>query len=75
MKRLWLYALCGIMIIACASKNTHEGEKYGFVSISEIIPDVLLDIRCHSTYNFVGTRVDGYDEPVALLAHQVPMLS
>lgn len=47
-----------------------EGTKYGFVSISEVIPDVILEIRYHSTYNFVGTRVDGYDEPVALLTRQ-----
>lgn len=47
-----------------------EGAKYDFVSISEEIPDVLLDIRYHGTYNFVGARVDGYDEPIALMTRQ-----
>ncbi|MCQ2342348.1 MAG: M15 family metallopeptidase [Paludibacteraceae bacterium] len=47
-----------------------EGTKYGFVSISEVVPDVILEIRYHSTYNFVGTRIDGYDEPIALLTRQ-----
>lgn len=32
----------------------------GFTEIREVIPDVLMDIRYHTTHNFVGTRVDGY---------------
>ena len=39
----------------------------GFVLVSEAVPDVILEIRYHSTFNFVGERVDGYDEPVAIL--------
>ena len=39
----------------------------GFVTVSEAVPDVILEIRYHSTFNFVGERVDGYDEPVAIL--------
>ena len=39
----------------------------GFVLVSEVVPDVILEIRYHSTFNFVGERVDGYDVPVAVL--------
>ena len=39
----------------------------GFVSVGEEIPDVLLEIRYYSTFNFVGSRIDGYERPVALL--------
>ena len=39
----------------------------GFVSISEYIPDVIIEARYYSTYNFVGERIDGYEEPVALI--------
>ncbi|MBR1483238.1 MAG: M15 family metallopeptidase [Ruminococcus sp.] len=42
----------------------------GFVSLSDVIPDVLLDIRYYSTYNFTGERVRGYEEPVALLSKE-----
>ena len=42
----------------------------GFVLVSEMIPDVILDIRYHSTFNFLGERVDGYEEPVALLTRE-----
>lgn len=45
-------------------------DRSGFVSVSDVIPDVILEIRYHSTYNFVGARVDGYEEPVALLTRE-----
>ena len=48
--------------------DVHSPE--GFVSLSEAIPDILLDIRYYSTYNFVGERIDGYEEPVALLTRE-----
>ena len=42
-------------------------DQSGFVSLGETIPDVLLDIRYYSTFNFIGERIDGYEEPAALL--------
>lgn len=41
-----------------------------FVSVTEIIPDIILDIRYYSTYNFVGERINGYEEPCALLTKE-----
>ena len=42
----------------------------GFVSVGEAIPDVLLEIRYYSTFNFIGDRIDGYERPVALLTRE-----
>ena len=42
----------------------------GFVSVSEAVPDVILEIRYYSTYNFIGDRIDGYEEPIALLTKE-----
>ncbi len=42
----------------------------GFVLLSESVPDAILEIRYFSTYNFVGDRVDGYEEPIALLTKE-----
>ena len=42
----------------------------GFVSIGEAIPDVMLDIRYYSTFNFIGDRIDGYEQPIALLTRE-----
>ena len=42
----------------------------GFVSIGEVIPDLILEIRYYSTFNFIGDRIDGYEQPVALLTRE-----
>lgn len=42
----------------------------GFIAVSDAIPDALLDIRYYTTYNFVGQRIDGYEEPIALLTKE-----
>ena len=39
----------------------------GFVLLSDVVPHIVQEIRYYSTFNFVGDRVDGYEEPVALL--------
>ena len=41
-----------------------------FVLLSEAVPDAILEIRYYSTYNFVGDRIDGYEEPTALLTKE-----
>lgn len=46
---------------------TPEKDASGFCLLTDSIPDVILEIRYFSTYNFVGKRVDGYQEPVALI--------
>ncbi len=38
-----------------------------FVLLSEAVPDAILEIRYYSTYNFVGDRIEGYEEPLAML--------
>lgn len=42
----------------------------GFVLLADYIPGIVQEIRYYSTYNFVGDRVDGYEEPVALLTKE-----
>ena len=47
-----------------------DSMKAHFVNITDVIPDVILEIRYYGTYNFVGTRIDGYLQPTALLSRQ-----
>lgn len=42
----------------------------GFVLVSDYIPQVIQEIRYHSTFNFVGDRIDGYEEPIAILTKE-----
>ena len=39
----------------------------GFVLLADFVPGIIQEIRYYSTYNFIGDRIDGYEEPVALL--------
>ncbi|MCR5806389.1 MAG: M15 family metallopeptidase [Oscillospiraceae bacterium] len=42
----------------------------GFVVLSDLVPSVIQEIRYHSSYNFIGDRIDGYEEPVALITRE-----
>ena len=42
----------------------------GFVVLADYVPHIVQEIRYHSTYNFIGERIDGYEEPVALLTKE-----
>ena len=39
----------------------------GFVLLSDYVPQAIQEIRYFSTYNFVGERIDGYEEPCAII--------
>ena len=45
-------------------------DRSDFVDLSEVIADLIIDIRYYSDYNFVGTRIAGYEQPVALLTRK-----
>ena len=51
-------------------KGNAAMDPSGFVLLSDFIPGIVQEIRYYSTYNFVGERVDGYEEPVALLTKE-----
>ena len=39
----------------------------GFVLLADFVPGVIQEIRNYTTYNFIGDRIDGYEEPCSLL--------
>ena len=47
-----------------------EEDNSAFVTLTDVVPDAILEIRYFSTFNFVGERIDGYLEPTALLTKQ-----
>ena len=77
-KKLWvlaaILAICGIVIVGIryikkdavpAPSPTEDTSQ--FVTLTDVVPDAILEIRYFGTYNFVGDRIDGYLEPTALL--------
>ena len=47
-----------------------EMDSSDFVLLTDVVPDAILEIRYYSTYNFVGDRIDGYEQPTALLTKE-----
>lgn len=45
----------------------------GFVYVTDIIPDAILDIRYYGEDNFVGKRIDGYKAPVAIMTAEAAL--
>lgn len=48
----------------------YSADTSGFVLLNDVVPDAILEIRYHSTCNFVGERIDGYEQPTALLTRE-----
>lgn len=72
MKKFVSILLLGSLILTGCSRESHKDVEFHnkFVILTDAVPDVILEIRYYGTYNFVGTRIDGYDQPVALLTKE-----
>ena len=57
-------------LAAAEETVNYSDDSSDFVLLSEAVPDAILEIRYYSTYNFVGDRIEGYEEPVALLTKE-----
>ena len=61
-----LLAALLVVVPVHAQKSASPDDSSGFVVLSEVVPDIIQEIRYFSTYNFVGERIDGYEQPCAL---------
>ena len=52
------------------NKNDLTMDPSGFVLLADFVPHIVQEIRYYSTYNFIGERIDGYEEPCALLTKE-----
>jgi len=48
--------------------NEPTMDPSGFVLLADYVPNIIQEIRYYSTYNFIGERIDGYEEPCAILS-------
>lgn len=54
-------------------RSSSAADPTGFVVLAEVVPDIVQEIRYYSTYNFVGDRIDGYTQPVALMTREAAL--
>jgi D-alanyl-D-alanine dipeptidase len=74
-KSLWIIAailivICGFCLFTCRTHSEPAGfnptdDNSEFITLTDAVPDAILEIRYFGTYNFVGARIDGYLEPTA----------
>ncbi|MDY3803388.1 MAG: M15 family metallopeptidase [Alloprevotella sp.] len=66
--------LCAVLTACSAHEEkeakTPEEDASQFVVLTDVVPDAILEIRYYSTYNFIGRRIPGYEEPIAMLTRQ-----
>ena len=58
------------MSIRSVNHNDPAMDPSGFVLLADYVPQIVQEIRYYSTYNFIGERIDGYEEPCALLTKE-----
>ena len=65
-------AVVFLLFASCAQKpvESPENDSSAFVSLTDAVPDAILEIRYYGTYNFVGARIDGYEQPTALITRE-----
>ena len=51
-------------------QNNITMDSSGFILLADFVPHVIQEIRYYSTYNFIGERIDGYEEPCALITKE-----
>lgn len=76
MKKTLLAAIAFLLFISCNRKENFdiqllpEEDASQFVSITDVVPDAILEIRYFSSYNFIGERIPGYEQPIAMITRQ-----
>ena len=57
-----------VMLAATTTQAQHADSR--LVPLTDVVPDAILEIRYYGAYNFVGKRIDGYEQPTALLTRR-----
>lgn len=77
MKQILYSFLASLACIAIANscRNAEtvllpEQDTSSFVLVTDVVPEAILEIRYFSNFNFIGDRIPGYEEPVAIITRQ-----
>ena len=74
-KRQFIMGSAIVIALLSSCKNTKtailpQEDSSDFVLVTDVVPDAILEIRYYCSYNFIGDRIPGYDEPIALITRQ-----
>jgi len=66
----YIAAITILVYIPSAYALTDEARAKGFVYLHEVDPTIRTSVRYHSSENFVGGPINGYNKPVIILTRQ-----
>ena len=73
-KSLFLLRLVVVLLVFTFTNisfaSVSATDSSDFVVITDVVPDAIMEVRYYTLYNFIGDRVRGYEEPVALVTRE-----
>jgi zinc D-Ala-D-Ala dipeptidase len=60
-------ALMTLTTFAATAQAAEPTAPKEFVALSDVAPTIIQEMRYRGQHNFVGARVDGYDQPICIL--------
>ena len=73
-KSLFLLRLAVVLLVFTFTNISFAAvsatDSSDFVVITDVVPDAIMEVRYYTLYNFIGDRVRGYEEPVALVTRE-----
>ena len=70
MKKILLFALIVFSFIQAAIASEISCDKSGFAPVYTVVDDAAYDIRYYSSNNFTGSRINGYNAPIAYMTKE-----
>ena len=65
-----LFCLWPLLSFAPCHAQVSPGDSSGFVVLDDAVPEVMVEPRYYTSYNFIGERIRGYEEPVAMVTKE-----
>ncbi|MBQ7418655.1 MAG: M15 family metallopeptidase [Acidaminococcaceae bacterium] len=65
-----LMCVISIFFAATSFARLSPTDSSGFVVLEDAVPDIMVELRYFTNYNFIGDRIRGYEEPVALVTKE-----
>lgn len=72
MKKTIYVIIAALALLSCHRQASQpavipEEDASAFTLITDVIPEAILEIRYYCSFNFIGNRIPGYDEPIAIM--------
>lgn len=64
------FCIINLFLLVPCFAQISANDSSGFVVLDDALPDIMVELRYYTNYNFTGERIRGYEEPVALVTKE-----